>query len=233
MSNRLSSHARRETIVSAAVPLFARKGFAGTTTREIAEAAGISEGLLFKHFANKTALYDAIVHEFKDPHPTFEEIRGLPASTQSLVQMVRVTTEHFVTLAGSSELTCARYRMFLRSLCEDGAFACVGMEAYAHALLSVFTDSFEAARRADDLIDDAPDAVTAFWIFVQHQLMLGAWEIPPERATPRVPVGERVRAILRSIGVNDSAVRRLAHGDHMTIEIAQRPACEPTARIAS
>ena len=43
---RLDSEARRRRIVDAALPLFARKGFAGTTTKEIAEAAEVSEALL-------------------------------------------------------------------------------------------------------------------------------------------------------------------------------------------
>src|SRR6266436_2969604 len=100
---RLDNQGRRRGIVEAAVPLFARKGFAGTTTREIAEAARVSEGLLFKYFANKTALYDAIVHHFQDQNPTFEEIRSLSPSTLSLVQIVRVTTERFIALAGGDD----------------------------------------------------------------------------------------------------------------------------------
>ena len=52
---RLDSDERRKAIVAAAVPLFARKGFAGTTTRELAEAAGISEALLFRHFPEQAA----------------------------------------------------------------------------------------------------------------------------------------------------------------------------------
>ena len=50
---RLDGDERRKEIVRTAVPLFARKGFAGTTTRELAEAAGISEALLFRHFLVK------------------------------------------------------------------------------------------------------------------------------------------------------------------------------------
>ena len=55
---RLDSDERRKAIVAAAVPLFARKGFAGTTTKELAEVAGISEALLFRHFPSKKHLYD-------------------------------------------------------------------------------------------------------------------------------------------------------------------------------
>ena len=49
-NTRLDSDERRQAIVEAAVPLFARKGFSGATTRELAEAAGVSEALLYRHF---------------------------------------------------------------------------------------------------------------------------------------------------------------------------------------
>lgn len=41
--------------------LFSRKGFAGTTTKEIALAAGVSEAIIFRHFATKRELYTAII----------------------------------------------------------------------------------------------------------------------------------------------------------------------------
>ncbi len=61
MKERLTGEERRQQIVEAAVDLFSRKGFRGTTTREIAEAAGISEAMIFKHFATKRELYSAII----------------------------------------------------------------------------------------------------------------------------------------------------------------------------
>jgi len=61
MKSRLSGEERRQQIVEAAIDLFSRKGFRGTTTREIAEAAGISEAMIFKHFATKQELYSAII----------------------------------------------------------------------------------------------------------------------------------------------------------------------------
>ena len=61
MKERLSGEERRRQIVEAAIDLFSRKGFRGTTTREIAEAAGISEAMIFKHFATKQELYSAII----------------------------------------------------------------------------------------------------------------------------------------------------------------------------
>ncbi|MGA6827941.1 TetR/AcrR family transcriptional regulator [Nitrospira sp. NS4] len=58
-----SSRERQASLIQAATGLFAKKGFNGTTTREIAKAAGISEALVFKHFPTKRALYAAILAE--------------------------------------------------------------------------------------------------------------------------------------------------------------------------
>jgi AcrR family transcriptional regulator len=61
MAERLTGEERRRVIVEAAVALFSRKGFRGTTTKEIAETAGCSEATIFKHFATKEELYSAIL----------------------------------------------------------------------------------------------------------------------------------------------------------------------------
>ncbi len=46
----------RTRILKAAQRLFASLGYDGTTTRELAQAAGVAEGTLFRHFANKKAI---------------------------------------------------------------------------------------------------------------------------------------------------------------------------------
>ena len=46
----------RDRILQAAQRLFASQGFDGTTTRDLAQAAGVAEGTLFRHFANKKAI---------------------------------------------------------------------------------------------------------------------------------------------------------------------------------
>ena len=57
----MSGDARREQIIQTAVELFSKNGFRGTTTKEIARAAGVSEAMVFKHFATKDELYGAIL----------------------------------------------------------------------------------------------------------------------------------------------------------------------------
>jgi|SRR5205823_5944854 len=58
---RLSTEQRRQQVISAAMRLFSSKGFDGTSTREIAQAAGINEALIFRHFQTKEDLYWAVV----------------------------------------------------------------------------------------------------------------------------------------------------------------------------
>src|SRR5258707_13941651 len=58
---RMSGEDRRRQLIEVAIDLFSRKGFAGTTTREIAAAAGVTEAIIFRHFATKEDFYKAIL----------------------------------------------------------------------------------------------------------------------------------------------------------------------------
>jgi AcrR family transcriptional regulator len=46
----------KHRILQAAQRLFASRGYDGTTTRDLASAAGVAEGTLFRHFENKKAI---------------------------------------------------------------------------------------------------------------------------------------------------------------------------------
>ena len=61
VSARMAGEERRHQILAIAVSLFSQKGFRGTTTKEIALAAGVSEAMVFRHFATKEDLYAAIL----------------------------------------------------------------------------------------------------------------------------------------------------------------------------
>src|ERR1041385_3492158 len=86
---RLSADQRREAIVRAALPLFARKGFANTTTREMAEGAGVSEALIYEHFSSKESLYSEIQNTGnKDKDQGLEKLAVAEPSTSTLVHIV-------------------------------------------------------------------------------------------------------------------------------------------------
>lgn len=79
----MSGDERRSQILKVAMRLFSEKGFSGTTTKEIANLACVSEAIIFRHFANKDELYSAILdfkscdHDFQNP---FEKLADYVAA---------------------------------------------------------------------------------------------------------------------------------------------------------
>jgi len=54
---------KQENILKAALQLFANEGFYATSTSKVAKQAGVSEGLIFRHFGNKEGLLQAVLDE--------------------------------------------------------------------------------------------------------------------------------------------------------------------------
>lgn len=77
-AKRLSGAARRERLIAVATQLFSDRGFRATTTREIANAAGVTEAIIFRHFAHKADLYEAIL-----------EVKAREAGTERWVDELR------------------------------------------------------------------------------------------------------------------------------------------------
>lgn len=63
---RLSSAERREQLLGAALPCFARRGYVGAGTRDLARAAGITEPILYRHFDGKAGIFRAVVERAGD-----------------------------------------------------------------------------------------------------------------------------------------------------------------------
>jgi AcrR family transcriptional regulator len=64
MGKRLRANQRRELLLKAALELFAAEGYEGATTKAIAERTGVTEAILFRHFATKRDLFRAVIAEF-------------------------------------------------------------------------------------------------------------------------------------------------------------------------
>mgnify|MGYP002742224275 CR=1 FL=1 len=62
-----ASRSTREALLDAALDQFSRKGFGGTSIRDLAGAVGIRESSVYKHFSSKQAILDALI-ERADAH---------------------------------------------------------------------------------------------------------------------------------------------------------------------
>ncbi len=76
---RLTREARRETILDAATEVFGRLGFEATRMEDVATAAGIAKGLLYKHFSSKDALFQALIDRQGQAYAA--ELRGALAGS--------------------------------------------------------------------------------------------------------------------------------------------------------
>lgn len=65
-----------EKILKAARDLFEKNGFAATTTKEIADLAGVSEVTLFRHFSTKRALFEETLHSCMHPYKVDDYIKN-------------------------------------------------------------------------------------------------------------------------------------------------------------
>ena len=75
-TTRMSGEERRVQILEAALDEFAEHGFNGARTKDMAQRAGISETLIFRHFKNKQELYQAALAHLYHGHPLHEDMRG-------------------------------------------------------------------------------------------------------------------------------------------------------------
>jgi Transcriptional regulator len=143
----MTSDLRRQLILGAAKRCFARNGFAGTTTKSVAAAAAISEGLLFKHFPSKAALYAEILAEECEADPDLAHLLGR-ALDRTLVELIKGMVGHFMQISdGSDEQEAQRLRLMTTSHLDDGEFARLLYAKVGDLIGPVFTSSLESAMR--------------------------------------------------------------------------------------
>jgi AcrR family transcriptional regulator len=225
---KLSSEERRAAIISAVRKVFAERGFHGTTTRALAEAAGVSEGLLFKHFPNKEALYSAMqlcCCNGADPEK-IDRIKALAPSTSTLVLIVHLMVCRTVgTEPASQEDAVTHYRLMLRSMIEDGEFARLFYErtlpCWVEKVEECVRESIAAGEASDGPVD--PSLGALFSRHLAKTVMVTLLPATPivNYGMPREKVVEQiVWFTLRGLGVRDEAIRRYYNPEALVVLMA-------------
>ncbi|MET0623572.1 MAG: TetR/AcrR family transcriptional regulator [Pyrinomonadaceae bacterium] len=219
---RMAADERRLQIVQVALRLFAERGFRGTTTKEIAQAAGVSEAIIFRHFATKEDLYTAIID--------YKGCAGLGASPVSaederpVVDMVC----HSVAAAVEGSDDRAVFEGIALSMLEhhsgDAEFLRLLMylALEKHSLAQVFWDKNVRAlyeflgdyirrRQAEGAFRDVePNAVVRVFVgaVIHHSLVNLLWDRDPARRIFDVSNEEAARrfaeVVLRGVAAGPS-----------------------------
>jgi AcrR family transcriptional regulator len=208
---RMTGDLRRQLILSAAKRCFARNGFAGTTTKSVAAAASISEGLLFKHFPSKSALYAEILAEECEADPALHRLLGLEPSTETLVVLIREMVRHFQRVSDAPDQEEAqRLRLTITSHLDDGEFARLLYDKIGSLIGPMFTASLERAVAAGDASRIGQEPMNLFW-FAHHTVLMAALTRLP--SVPCLTYGNAAEFerqvcefILRGVGVSETAV---------------------------
>jgi AcrR family transcriptional regulator len=148
----LPARERAASILAAAAGVFARQGYAATTLDQVAEQAGVSKLIVYRHFNSKRELYTAIldqVHErlsaVEQPTAPVHPADGEPAIRQAAVSLAGV-------FAVVRELPDA-YRLLHRHAAREPDFA-----GYVHDLIE------REAARVEALLANVADPVVRRWM---------------------------------------------------------------------
>jgi len=208
---KMSKDQRQAAILQAARKVFVEKGFHGTTSRQLAEAAGVSEALVFKHFPSKEALYQAILRATckQGGDQAMEQLESVEPSTTGLVRLVWEFISHILG-SGPDEEDRLLFCLILRSLMEEGEFTRVALEGIPLRWVQKVRQCMEAAEQAGDMSRPIHPEL-AGW-FVHHWVsgvMIHSLPCQPVIEYP-LPRQELIHQVvwfcLRGLGLREEAI---------------------------
>jgi AcrR family transcriptional regulator len=146
-AKRFTAAERRGQLIDTAMRLFSLHGFTGTTTREIARAAGVNEAIIFRFFPHKDDLYAAILERKSIEWCSdawVEELRAAGAHGDDAL-VIRSVVAHLVEHQRRDPVFT---RLMLHSALENHSFARQYRERH-FAPLHLFLLEYVAARQRD------------------------------------------------------------------------------------
>ena len=223
-SSRLSSDERRRAIVESVKGVFAEKGFDGTTTRELAKAAGVSEALLYNYFPSKQSLYDAMLAACAEAPVWIEcnRIRALEPSAATLVTIVHSLMSQLVQGRSVHVDNGVLGRLAVRSLLEDGEFVRAILKLFTSTWVATFDECLKAAAKIGDLREFPMSHELRGW-FVHHiafALMLHLYPKVPAidyKVPEETLIEQAVEFALRGVGLKDETIKRYYHPKSMRL----------------
>lgn len=167
---------RREHIVGSAAELFARKGIAATTVREIADAVGMLSGSLYHHFDSKDAIVAEVLSGYLDTiHRRYAEVLATETTPADRLHDLVLAS---LQVAEEMPYPTAIYQNELHYLREHPAFAEV--QSAAAKVQRVWLSVIEAGVADGSLRDDIPPRV--FYRLIRDAVWLSVrWHRPGGR----------------------------------------------------
>ena len=191
--------ATRQALVEAALRVFQQRGFAGATTREIAQTAGVTEGTIYRHFTDKHSLFHAVFVEVVGG--SLEELRRFPERAgQATVR------ENLLLLLEMISAGEERSSPLMASMSSDKELA----ESFARYVQAQDLEGFDPAT---------PLMATAAYLLAEQRLGRVRKDIDPAEAAAVVVAVPLARGLERVLSP-DSSIPSGIHGPTAPITTA-------------
>lgn len=181
---------RRERILDAAAAVFADKGIAATKVGDLAEAAGISHGLLYRYFPSKEDVYVELLE--RTVQAAVRRVQIALDTSWSPWEKLRGVTEQF--LRGMTEEPIY-YRIFSQALALSGRVrqAIEKLEDLRDTLREIIV----SGQAAGQVVDDDPDRLVLLYLGCLFGLAAGAG-LSSRRLAPHFPDANAVLRMLEA-----------------------------------
>jgi AcrR family transcriptional regulator len=214
VKNVMTGEERKRSIIDAARPLFAERGFHGTSIREIARAADISEALIYKYFPSKEALYDELLEYTREMLGVgFAGLSGLEYGTETLVLLIFGLVELIMLdVPGRIPDQKMHERLLFQSLIGDTVFARNHFRMLQENWADTVDACFEAAKSAGDIMPSPTPSTNSMWLVHHLAMALNLCHLSGDPAFEykgsREELAEQAALFcLRGIGMTDEAIR--------------------------
>jgi AcrR family transcriptional regulator len=202
MATRSSDRPMRERIVAAAIQVIREHGVTRATTKEIARAAKVSEGSIYNHFENKTALFGAafgaVTSGIRGPMRELAASVGKGTVEGNLERLAGAAVRFYGELLPMTASALADHQVsaWLRQRMPERG----GGPVQGHAALIAYLEAERAAGRLGPTADPAFIAAALLGACLQHAFLslladpaaLAAVGLPPD-------AGEYARGVVRTV----------------------------------
>jgi AcrR family transcriptional regulator len=210
---RMAGGERRLQILRVAMRLFSQRGFRGTTTKEIARAAAVSEAMVFRHFATKEELYSAILdhkaclHDALDPKLIVAEAIKRKDDAAVFEGLALDALEHH-------DCDPEFQRLLLHSALEEHDLAHMFWEKFVRRIYRSLGGYIRQRQRDGAIIEIEPAIVVRAFIgmVMHHSLNNNLWDRKQSllKVSNQTAAREFTSILLRGVACRDEARPPLA-----------------------
>ncbi|MBL4844898.1 MAG: TetR/AcrR family transcriptional regulator [Planctomycetes bacterium] len=166
---RLPAEERKTKTLARVTRVFARKGFAGTTSAELARAAGVSEALLYKLFGSKRRLYQAMIQHKLETAGWGEFPVNVSPETSEQVFFAGMAEAIFAKVEADPDFV----RLLIYSDLQGSEFAELFHEARGSSVLAAVSDYLRGRLESGALRDVDPDLAGLSFLCMVWQYAIG------------------------------------------------------------